>query len=357
MNVRVSVVTPRLDTKPWGGRNLHRLGLDLPPGKPIGEALVSAGEAVVTEGYMQGHTLADIVRSDADSHLGIDGRAGAQGPVNFPLLVKIIDATQNLSIQVHPDDEQARPLGKPGKTEAWHVLAAEPGSLLYLGIRPGVTPDAFEAAAARLDGASAALMRTVPARPGMTVLIPAGTVHALGAGVMVYEVQQPSDVTFRLDDWGRLDSDGNPREMHLEAGLAVSRPESIPEVIEPVSLRPAVGERHLLAACRYFALERQSLPAGGSMTASGTSSPRVITLVQGAGSIDGLSITLGQSFVAWPSTVVSTFTATEPSILLGSHVPDLAADVVDSAVRAGASQRSVMALAGSTGDLLPWTTQ
>ena len=351
MNTNVSLVTPRLDRKPWGGRKLGRYGVELPLDASVGEALVTAGEALVTAGYMSGSTLGAIVEANPAAHLGSNATAAAGGRALFPLLVKLIDARENLSIQVHPNDAEAETLDRLGKTEAWYVLEADPGSVLYLGIRPGVDIAEFLGAATRLDGSTAPLMRTVPAQPGTTVLIPAGTVHALGAGVMVYEVQQPSDITYRLDDWGRVDAEGNPREVHLEAGFKVARPETIPEFMNPVSLRPAIGERHLLAACRYFALERVALPAGACLDVSHPGSPTVITVLGGNLTIDDLALVSGSSAVVWPSPTAATLTTTTPSIALITYVPDHDADIHELVNRAGGDHRAVVSLGGATGDL------
>lgn len=351
MKARISVVAPRLDSKPWGGRRLERYGIDLPAEVPVGEALVTAGEAVVTAGYGAGATLDAIVALDPAAHLGSIASPVAEVGGRFPLLVKLIDAASNLSIQVHPNDQQAAPLGRLGKTEAWHVLHADPGANLYLGIRPGVSLEEFRTAATRLDGSSADLMRTMPARPGTTVLIPAGTIHALGAGVMVYEVQQPSDVTYRLDDWGRLDASGNPRETHLDAGFGVARAEAIPEPIVPVSLRAAAGERHLLAACRYFALERVELPAQGSIDIVHPATPTVITLLHGSAVAGRLDLANGASVVIWPSLSGTSVRVTAPTTMLVAYVPDLRTDIAEPALRTGAAKAEIAALAGATGDL------
>jgi len=353
LNTNVSLVIPRLDSKPWGGRRLGGYGLELLPDVPVGEALATAGDAIVSAGYMPGRTLGEIVGADPTAHLGTTASAVLGERILFPLLVKLIDATENLSIQVHPNDAEANPLDRLGKTEAWHVLEAAPGSVLYLGIRPGVERDEFRRAAARLDGSSAPLMRTVPARPGTTVLISAGTVHALGAGVMVYEVQQPSDITYRLDDWGRVDAEGNPREVHLEVGFDVVERGSIPELIDPVSLRPAMGERHLLAACRYFALERVALPSGGSLAISHPGSPSVVTVLKGGATINGMTLEPGSSAVVWPSAATATLSATSPTIVLVAYVPDIAEDIFKPAMGAGAAHRAVVSLGGGTGDLEP----
>ncbi len=351
MNTRASLVTPRLDTKPWGGRKLGRYGIDLPAGERIGEALVTAGEATVTAGYGQGRTLGDLVRSDPAAHLGPVATGAVSGRAMFPLLVKIIDATQNLSIQVHPNDLDASTIDRLGKTEAWHVLDAEPGSLLYLGPDRGVGLARFREAAARLDGSTAPLMRTIPAQPGTTVLIPAGTIHALGAGVLVYEVQQPSDVTYRLDDWGRVDDQGQSREVHLAEGFAVARPDSMPGLIEPIELGQMPGEHQILAACRYFALERLALPEEATLEIGRIGSPCVVTMLAGDATIEDLALTQGSSAVVWPTAEPTTMVASVSCVALLTYVPDLDTDVVERARLAGATACEISALGGGTGDL------
>lgn len=348
----VSVVTPRLDEKPWGGRKLASFGMDLPPDGTIGEAVVTAGEAVVTAGDGAGGSLGDLVAADPKGRLGARGHDAVSGRAVFPLLVKLIDAREHLSIQVHPDDAQAQALDRLGKTEAWHVLAAQPGAELFLGLRPGVELGEFAEAAERLDGSSAALLRAIPARVGTTVMIPAGTVHALGAGVVVYEIQQPSDVTFRLDDWGRRDTQGRPREMHVDQGLAVTQPALRPELIAPVRLRAALGKRHLLAACRYFALERIALPAGAPLDLGQVDSPVVITLLSGEATIGEESLAPGQSAVVWPDTGHGvTMVAASPLVALVSSIPDLERDVVNRSRRSGAGDRAIADLGGPLNDV------
>ena len=280
-------------------------------------------------------------------NLGLDATSGAP---QFPLLVKLIDARENLSIQVHPDDARAREQGKLGKTEAWYVLEQDPGAMLYLGVLPGTDPDAFQAAAARLDGSSAALMRTIPADVGTTVLIPAGTIHALGAGAMVYEIQQPSDITYRLDDWGRVDASGQPREVHIDAGFAVSRFAEIPERITPVTLRAPIGERHLLAACRYFALERIALPAGASVNLGEQASPSVVTILQGRATIDDLPLAVGYSAVVWSGSD-ALLRVGEPLVALVATVPSLP-ELHERLKGAGIATQAIGRLGGSLPDLM-----
>ena len=353
----VSIVVPRLDSKPWGGRTLSRYGFELPPDVPIGEALVTAGDAGISDGYGVGRTLGDVVAEDPATRLGELATAAVSGREIFPLLVKLIDAAENLSIQVHPNDAQAESLDRLGKTEAWHVLAAEPGAKLYIGIDPATSLDAFAEAARKLDGTSATLMRAVDAVPGETILIPAGTVHALGAGVMVYEIQQPSDVTFRLDDWGRVDAQGNPREMHLDQGFAVARPELLPAYLTPIALDSEVGSRKLLVATRYFGLERVELAHGEVIELPVVAtSPQVVTAIAGSvtvsGGTSGGTLQPGHSAVIWPNAGgFVAIRANEDATILRSWVPDLATEIIAPARAAGADDEAIAAIGEPAGDI------
>ena len=207
----------------WGGR---RLGTVLH--KPIGDESDYAESwelsdyhdqvSVVEEGSLAGATLRDLVRSRGDELLG-----QALGPRDqFPLLVKFIDAHQDLSVQVHPDDETGRRLANDnGKTETWVILDTEPGSLIYAGLKQGVGRDEFAAAIAA--GKVEHLLHSFEPRPGDCILIEAGTVHAIGAGVLLAEIQEMSDATFRIYDWGRMGPDGKPRQLHFARGDGIDR--------------------------------------------------------------------------------------------------------------------------------------
>ena len=346
----VSIVAPRLDTKPWGGRKLERFGLPLPENDAIGEALVTANEAIVTSGFGAGSTLGDIVAADPEERLGSLAMAAVSGKSIFPLLVKLIDASENLSVQVHPDDELAAPLQKLGKTEAWHVLSAEPDGALYLGLKKEMDTATFMEHAQLLNGSSAKDLRRIDANPGDTWLIPAGTVHALGAGVMVYEIQQPSDVTFRLDDWGRVDSDGNPREMHLQQGEEAIRPELRPKQIPGVRL-DAAQTREILAACRYFALEKLTLPEMQQVEVGQPGTPNVVTVVSGQLRVEGRDLGAGESAVIWPGTTPVTCTAATSAVALRAWVPDLIPHIALPVRAAGGLDSDIAALGGMTGDL------
>lgn len=241
----------------WGGRRLGDL-----LGKPIGPesdhaecwevADHAADVSRVSEGPLTGVPLRELVRQRGPELLG-----DALGPRDqFPLLIKFIDAHQVLSVQVHPDDARGRKLvNDNGKTEAWVVLHADPGSLIYCGLKPGV--DRAEFTEALGSGAVEPLLHRFEPKAGDCVLVPAGTVHAIGAGIVLVEVQQMSDATFRVYDWGRLGADGRPRPLHLDHALESIDFERGP--VGPVTPRsePSVGgRREGLCASPYFRLER-----------------------------------------------------------------------------------------------------
>lgn len=219
------VFEPILKRILWGGRRLNTvLGKKIGPESDYAESWELADHAqgcsvVAWPPELAGRTLKDLVRESPRELLGDE--IAADGSGQFPLLIKFLDAQQVLSLQVHPDDELARKLvDDNGKNEAWYVLATEPGSRIYAGLVPGTTREAF--AAAMRAGTVEPLVHSFEPRPGDFIHIPAGTVHAIGAGVMLAEIQQMSDATFRVDDWGRVGPDGKPRKLHPEEALAAT---------------------------------------------------------------------------------------------------------------------------------------
>ncbi|WP_229782313.1 type I phosphomannose isomerase catalytic subunit [Deinococcus daejeonensis] len=207
-------LAPRYHARVWGGDRLA------PPvgGTPIGEAWIADGRSVVTDGPLAGQTVEGLMRAHPQDLLGRDGQPDA----GFPLLIKLLDCRDWLSVQVHPNDAQARAMvgpGERGKTEAWHFLHVEPGAELLAGVTPGTTPEAL-AGAIRHGGILDVSERARP-EVGDTLFIPAGTLHALGPGLLLYEVQQASDTTYRVYDWDRPASAG--RALHLEESVAVTR--------------------------------------------------------------------------------------------------------------------------------------
>ena len=203
----------------WGGRNLEtKLGRALPPGTVAESWEVAAhpnGQTKVAAGPLSGYTLAALQARLGERLLG-----QAADAANFPLLIKLLDANRWLSVQVHPDDAYAREhAGELGKTELWIILHAEPGAEVIYGLKDGVTREQFAQAAA--NGQIEHMLHRVSIRSGDAVYVPAGTVHALGPGAIVAEIQQNSDTTYRLYDWGRSGADGQSRPLHVQQALDV----------------------------------------------------------------------------------------------------------------------------------------
>jgi len=249
---------PILKQYVWGGEKLAAvLGKDVEsldgPNKTCAESWEVCDheddQSVVDQGTLVGKTLAQLVAEQGKVLLG---RHYPQ--TRFPLLMKFLDAAQTLSVQVHPDDEQAGRLEPPdlGKTEAWVVVQAEPGSRIYAGLKPGV--DRKELAQAIELGRCEECLHQFDAKAGDCVFIPAGTVHALGKGLLVAEIQQASDTTYRLFDWNRLGSDGKPRPLHIEKGLDAINYEQGPVMpVEPTGTERDGVSR--LVQCDKFLLD------------------------------------------------------------------------------------------------------
>lgn len=253
------VFTPILKRLRWGGRRLGTvLGKPLGPFSDYAESweLCDHGDdqSIVSDGPLAGRTLHDLV---VEHGVELLGRHAPRR--QFPLLIKFLDARDRLSVQVHPDDEQARRFDpqENGKTEAWVVIDAEPGSLIFAGLQPHIDRQRLEAALAAHRVAEC--LHSFPARAGDAVFVPAGTVHAIGEGVLLAEVQQPSALTFRLDDWGRLDAAGRPRALHIPQALECIDYRCGP--VGPVTPRRLSSGEHTveeLVCCEYFVLRRHT---------------------------------------------------------------------------------------------------
>ena len=195
-------------------------------------------------------------------------------------MAKFIDAADNLSVQVHPSDAYAHTVeaatGFHGKTEAWYILHAAPGADLIHGLAQAASRD--QLAAALADGSLLSLLRRVPARAGYTIFVPAGTIHAINAGIMLFEIQQKSDLTYRVYDYDRHDAQGRPRELHIERALDVTHYDAAPPaVVEPQRLDDT---RTLLVSCPYFAMERLDL-AAPLATTTDPGSFEILTTIDG----------------------------------------------------------------------------
>jgi mannose-6-phosphate isomerase len=214
-----------------------------------------ADQTTVASGPFRGWGLNRLVRGHAHDLLGVHA-----GLPQFPLLIKFLDAHDRLSVQVHPDDELARVFvpEERGKAEAWVILAAEPNSAIYAGLKSGVDEAALRLALAR--GTVEDCLNRLPVAAGDCLNIPAGTVHAIGEGVLLAEVQQSSDLTFRLFDWNRLGTDGKPRPVHVEEAVACVDFAGGPvEKVKPVAIATAGAAAEWLVKCPHFTIHRYSL--------------------------------------------------------------------------------------------------
>lgn len=299
------IFEPILKAKVWGGRRLEHWGKALPEGQSIGEsweladlAQTSAGggggdaaRSVVASGRHKGRTLHELMDEWGEGLLGGASRSAEGG---FPLLVKFLDAREHLSVQVHPSPLHAEAHADAHlKTESWLVLEAEPGSVIYKGFKPGTTPEALRAALTGDGRGVVELLETVPAVPGDCHTLPSGTVHALGAGVLVAEVQTPSDTTFRVYDWA-AEYGRAGRELHVDAALACASFDAPPAPIRREAAAPT-GE---LARTEFFVLTEHEAAAGGSVEFE-THGACVVMATGGAcvllGSDDAVSLERGQT--------------------------------------------------------------
>ena len=211
--------TPTFKERIWGGRTLATLyRKPLPPDVSIGESWEISDrpgdESIVANGLLAGRSLHELTERHPRELLGGALPAGGR----FPLLCKILDARDRLSLQVHPPASRAVALGGEPKTEMWYIADAAPEAELFVGLKPGVTRAEFEARIA--SGNVADCFHRVPVRAGDTMFLPSGRVHAIGAGLVIFEIQQNSDTTYRVFDWNRVGSDGRPRDLHVPQSLA-----------------------------------------------------------------------------------------------------------------------------------------
>lgn len=264
-------------TRVWGGRRLEtRFGRILPDSRlPYGESWeISAREEAdcrVRGGSLDGRRLSELW-ADPSLRRTIFGEDAPEAE-RFPLLCKILDAREKLSIQVHPPASVAAALGGEPKTEVWYIADADPGATLYVGVREGVDETRFRDAIA--TGRVESCVHALPVAKGQHLFLPSGRLHAIGAGLLIYEIQQSSDTTYRVYDWDRPGIDGRPRALHVEESL---------KCIDFTDTAPAMGEvdGELLVHCEHFRLEKHRLAAGGSVKEATRGRFAIVAVVDGA---------------------------------------------------------------------------
>jgi mannose-6-phosphate isomerase len=278
----------------WGGRGLElKLGRELPPGATIGESwevVDRAGEqSVVAAGPLVGKTIRELLESSAEAILG-PGRDGAQP---FPILVKWLDCQERLSLQVHPPARIASALGGEPKTENWYIAECDPEASLIVGLKRGVTREEFTSALA--ENRAEACVHRFPVKAGDSILVESGRMHAIDAGNLILEIQQNSDTTYRVYDWGRVGLDGVPRQLHVDESL-----QSIDfEDFEPEPLKRVSGYQ-VLADCEEFRIRKFELePGGEDVDLAEGGGARLIHVVNGAvmETVSGQVLTKGTNYL------------------------------------------------------------
>ncbi|HLZ13553.1 MAG TPA: type I phosphomannose isomerase catalytic subunit [Candidatus Acidoferrum sp.] len=328
MNPEPFRIEPTFSPRLWGARSLAPLYSDKSNlAEPIGEAWLSDVKCRIASGSFAGISLADAWREMPAEWRG----TSFAKPGDFPLLAKFIFPTEKLSIQVHPDDAYAaaheQAAGGRGKTEMWHIVSAKQDASLLLGLQPGTTKQAFLAAIENHSLEN--LFQRHAVNSGDTFFVPAGMQHTIGANMVVFEVQEYSDLTYRVYDYGRLDSSGKPRELHLEKALAVTDfSGGIVEKVPRIALPTQRGTRSLLAACPYFATERAEY-AGLCDCSTNKARFELLVVLHGAGQIrwTGGEATYapGQCWFIPANLDVFVVQPLDESAIMRTYVPDLGA--------------------------------
>lgn len=262
----------------WGGRKLQKIfNKDIPPNEKIGESWELADlpddKSVISNGTLAGQTLGSAIKKYPKE---ITGNKHFSGP--FPLLIKFLDAEDILSVQVHPDEQACQRLGEGvPKTECWYIISAESGAVIYKGLKAGVSKQQFAEAIEK--GNVAELLAEVPVEAGQCHFLPAGTAHSIGAGLLIAEIQTPSDTTYRVFDWNRVDETGKPRPLHIRQAM-----ESIHFDASGDNL--SVTTRGRLVDCEYFKIDKGQQDKGSKLPVS-SGKMQVLIVLTGFGTILG----------------------------------------------------------------------
>jgi len=347
----------------WGGRVLETmLSKQLPRDATIGESWEISGcgkdQSIVQNKQLFGKSLEQLVNEFGTDLLGENANSTTQ----FPLLYKLIDAHDRLSVQVHPSDNDAHAnnWGQFGKTECWYIVYAEPNAQLVVGFKKGVTKNDVAQAVENATLTNLLVFHNVKA--GDMVFVPAKTVHALCSNTVIYEVQQTSDVTFRLYDWARLDSFGKSRTLHVKESLQVldttfhESYKIAPLFAEKLSL----GFRSVKIACRYFAMEEYACTSSQTVSLPKRSSFQSIILLQGNVDIrqgeNVLQLHQGQSALLPAVFQSPKIEVRSEAKFLISWIPNLQKDIITPLLDQGHSKKEIAALGGNaeTNDLLPF---
>lgn len=318
MNDALILLSPIYQERVWGGRTLESLySRTLPKEKtPFGESweVVDREEAqsLVTTGRFAGKSLQDLWRDFREEVFG--ATAAGWKCERFPILVKILDARDKLSIQVHPPADLAPSLNGEPKTEMWYIVDAEPGAELYVGLKEGIDREAFQSG---LDaGETAKQVHAIKPRAGEFIFIPSGRLHAIGAGLLIFEIQQNSDTTYRVFDWNRVGLDGNPRQLHVEESMQCIDFSDV----EP-GMTPAQGD--LLVDCEYFNVQKKTIAAGATAAVTTQGEFAIVAVTAGCIESQGQTFHNGDFFII-PAAASSppVFSSQEGAELLVTRLPE-----------------------------------
>lgn len=264
------IFNPIYQERVWGGRDLEtKLGRTLPKAKVIGESWEIVDRPEAQSRINSGKSIRELIEAEPEAIMG----SGWPSERPFPILVKWLDCQEKLSLQVHPPAEVAPELGGEPKTECWYIAEAEPHATLMAGLKQGVTKEQFEEALR--NQALEPLVHSIPVQAGESIFIPSGRLHAIGGGNLILEIQQNSDTTYRVYDWGRVGLDGQPRQLHIEASLKSTRFDDF----EPETLKPS-GSSQDLVRSDVFNLRKEVL-GKGERIAFPTGKPTIITVLKG----------------------------------------------------------------------------
>ena len=328
--IRPARIEPIFVPRIWGVRQLGPLFPEktgLP--EPIGEVWLSGDECRFADGPFAGKKLYEAWPEMPAEWAGL--RANQNAP--FPLLIKFIFPEQKLSVQVHPGDDYARrqnrDAGSVGKTEMWYAISAQPDASVLVGFKPGITSSDFRRSIAQ--GKAEQFLERIPIHAGDVVFVPAGTVHTIGPGMVLCEIQQNSDITYRVYDYGRLTAEGKPRDLHIEKAFDVMHfSEQSGGKIEPVRIERGPLTETYCVACRYFATEKWEF---SERIAAATSSEHfdLIVVLEGQGSIEfgGASSAYGPAQIWMVPAALGAYQIAPGSrtVLLRTYVPKSVQDI------------------------------
>lgn len=335
----------------WGGNQLSSYGKIVPESGILAESWELSshpdGESIVKDGALKGYSLSKLVAEYSTDLMGTD--LPADKIEKFPLLIKFIDAKSSLSVQVHPNDEFAAKHEGPhelGKTEMWYIMKAEPGAKLVCGLKSGVTHDSF--AKAVEDGCIGDCLGEIEVNAGDFINIPAGMVHAIGEGILLCEVQQNSNTTYRVYDFDRVDANGNKRELHIEKALGAIQFNDINDVsslVKGLKIDLDKNAKTILVANEFFAVERYELcdqlaeVADGSRFCSYTILDGECSLTYAGVSYAlkaGTTVMIPASLGEYTINVVS-----EKATALKAYVPDIEKNIFAPLMAAGYSRDDI----------------